>query len=466
MADHENPLVPELVDAPPETRAIVRRQPKDVPLVPVMDLSFAKQRMTELQHFCADYLQESKDGGTDGGDYGIIPGAGKKKVLLKSGADKLCDVYGLADRYRIIRAVEDFDHGLFDYTIQCELYRKTDEMFVGSGLGSCSSYESKYRWRESQRSCPKCAKNAIIKGREEYGGGWVCFKKKDGCGAKFSDTDPAITSQVVGRAENPDIVDTKNTVLKMAKKRAKIDAVIGATRSSGIFTQDLIEAAEEEETGAVISTRGEVPDEQKTTRTRREAPSMPPPTTSLAPPPPERPAPQSDTKPAEKPAVPGKCPECKASGIHHRPGCSMGSAPAPNTDAPAPAHAPAAPPAAAKATPPATPELPAPPEGKVYVTAMNVRNGPMVMKTVDGEVKNVPSWGPLYVIVFSHKVKATDGTLVTEATTFDEKLALEAANLRDIYEDAKKSGDYTQAAVSAVVKPGRKKSTFDLVKFE
>jgi hypothetical protein len=56
----------------------------------------AQQRLEELQEFCANYLQESKDGGTDGGDYGIIPGAGKKKVLFKSGAEKLCDVYGLA----------------------------------------------------------------------------------------------------------------------------------------------------------------------------------------------------------------------------------------------------------------------------------------------------------------------------------------------------------------------------------
>jgi hypothetical protein len=34
-------------------------------------------------------------------------------------------------------------------------------------------------------SCPKCGKDAIIKGKEEYGGGYLCFKKKGGCGAKF-----------------------------------------------------------------------------------------------------------------------------------------------------------------------------------------------------------------------------------------------------------------------------------------
>src|SRR6185369_7107640 len=84
-------------------------------------------------------------------------------------------------------------------------------------------------------------------GKAEYGGGYVCWKNKGGCGAKFADSDPAIASQTIGRVENPDIMDTKNTVLKMAKKRAKIDAVIGVTRSSGIFSQDLDEHLTQEE---------------------------------------------------------------------------------------------------------------------------------------------------------------------------------------------------------------------------
>jgi len=33
--------------------------------------------------------------------------------------------------------------------------------------------------------CPECGQNSIIKGKKEYGGGYVCFSKKGGCGAKF-----------------------------------------------------------------------------------------------------------------------------------------------------------------------------------------------------------------------------------------------------------------------------------------
>lgn len=40
-------------------------------------------------------------------------------------------------------------------------------------------------------TCPECGKaGTIIKGSAEYGGGWLCWKKKGGCGAKFS-TNPS-----------------------------------------------------------------------------------------------------------------------------------------------------------------------------------------------------------------------------------------------------------------------------------
>jgi hypothetical protein len=54
----------------------------------------------------------------------------------------------------------------------------------------------------------------IIKGKEEYGGGWICYNKKGGCGQKFADDDDAIIGQIVGRIENDDPADQYNTVLK------------------------------------------------------------------------------------------------------------------------------------------------------------------------------------------------------------------------------------------------------------
>jgi hypothetical protein len=206
----------------------------DEVLSPVMDLVTAKKRLQEFQLFIKDYLIEDED-------FGVIPGTGTKKTLLKPGADKLCELYGLSDSYDIIEKIEDYNANppLFDYTVQCVLTRAKTGIPVSAGLGSCSTWESKYRYRDSKRSCPECNAEAIIKGKEEYGGGFLCFAKKGGCGAKFKEDDKRITKQKLGQVENPDIMDQKNTVLKMAKKRAKIDATLSATRSSGVFTQDV-----------------------------------------------------------------------------------------------------------------------------------------------------------------------------------------------------------------------------------
>jgi ribosomal protein L37AE/L43A len=217
-----------------ESMSVVQHAERDnIVLMPVMNIELAKNRLAQFQEFVKGYLKEEED-------YGTIPGT-PKPTLYKPGADKLCELYGLADNYEILTQVEDFkaDPPLFDYTIKCTLTSRRDDSLVASGLGSCNSYEGKYKYRELQRTCPSCGKQAIIRGKEEYGGGWLCWKKKDGCGMKFSGGDKSIEDQQAGKIFNDDIPTLKNTILKMAKKRAKVDATLAATRSSGIFTQDM-----------------------------------------------------------------------------------------------------------------------------------------------------------------------------------------------------------------------------------
>lgn len=220
-----------------EASAALVHQPSEPmqlePLRPVMDLTVAKERLAQFQEFVKFYLIESED-------YGTIPGV-KKPSLWKSGADKLCELYGLEETYTELRVTENWETGLFDYTIHCALSR--NGQVRGVGVGSCSSYESKYRYRDAQRKCPNCGQETIIKGKDEYGGGWLCWAKRGGCGAKFSEQASEIVGQLVGKVTNPDMADVKNTIIKMAKKRAKIDATLAATRSSGIFTQDVEDLA-------------------------------------------------------------------------------------------------------------------------------------------------------------------------------------------------------------------------------
>lgn len=170
--------------------------------------------------------------------YGTIPGCGDKPTLFKAGAEVLATTFMLAPRFVV--EIERFPEGHREYRVACIMRHVPSGMDLGEGLGSCSTMESKYRWRKGGRSCPTChVSGSIIKGKAEYGG-WVCFVKKSGCGAKFADDAAEIVGQAASdRVENPDIANEYNTVLKIAKKRAQVDATLTVTGASDVLTQDL-----------------------------------------------------------------------------------------------------------------------------------------------------------------------------------------------------------------------------------
>jgi hypothetical protein len=187
-----------------------------------------------------------------GVDYANIPNVDKPS-LGKPGAEKLCVAYGLAARVETALVMGDgVTRPLITYDATCFLHLGSlDGPVVGVGHGTCNSWESKYRYRNADRICPKCKKPTIIKGRQEYGGGWLCFAKKGGCGAKFNDGDLSIEGQATGQIENPDPYDLANTIMKMAEKRSHVDATLRTTAASGIFTQDV-----EDNVGAEPATPG------------------------------------------------------------------------------------------------------------------------------------------------------------------------------------------------------------------
>jgi hypothetical protein len=179
-------------------------------------------------------------------DYGVIPGT-SDKTLLKPGAEKLIDLFRCTPQFKLMKCEEDFERGFFNYIFRVRLISRDAGQVVAEGFGSANSYEGKYRWRDAKRKCPKCGKATIIKGKEEYGGGWVCWAK-DGtaCKAKFTEDAPEIVSQVVSKVENDDIATQANTILKMGKKRCLVDGAIGLARCSDLFTQDAEDMAPED----------------------------------------------------------------------------------------------------------------------------------------------------------------------------------------------------------------------------
>ena len=221
-------------------------------LSPVVAIDQAVTRFQAFVEFTKRILRE-------GVDYGKVPGTGEKPTLLKPGAEKLAAFFGLRPHYEETEKVLDWtgdQHGgqaLFYFEYRCVLTR--DGVVVGEGIGNCSSWEKKYRYRRAERRCPQCNAAAVIASRAEYGGGWVCLTKRGGCGEKWPAGAVEIENQPMGYVLNDNPADVVNTVSKLAQKRSLVAAVLVATCASEAYTQDLEDYVEAvAEPAAVIPT--------------------------------------------------------------------------------------------------------------------------------------------------------------------------------------------------------------------
>jgi hypothetical protein len=250
-----------------EERGIRRVTADD--FMPLMSVQQAVDRKKQINQFIAGVM-------TEGEDYGQIPGTSQKKVLLKPGAEKLCSIFGLSVTYAEDKIIEDWtgaEHGgepLFYYSYRCQLSR--DGRFMGEAIGSCNSWESKYRYRwipddiAKQRAdfdaLPKRGsvttkfEPTFALDKRETGGQygkpveyWALFDEalKAGTarfvrrklGKKEFDGLEITMDQTQYRVPNPEIADTINTCQKMGQKRALVAVVLIVTNCSDAFTQDI-----------------------------------------------------------------------------------------------------------------------------------------------------------------------------------------------------------------------------------
>lgn len=167
----------------------------------------------------------------EGTHFGASFPGDKKKNLLKPGADALSLAFRLVPEFVVEERDLGGDHR--QYQITCNLRNQGNGSLVATGVGSCSTKETKYRYRNDKPKCPGCGQPTVIKTARGY---W-CPPDKGGCG--MNPDAAAMESQPRGKIENPDIADVWNTVLKIGKKRAYVDATITATAASDMFTQDL-----------------------------------------------------------------------------------------------------------------------------------------------------------------------------------------------------------------------------------
>lgn len=170
----------------------------------------------------------------EGVHYGVIPGVDKPS-LYQPGAQCLCLAFKLDPEFEQVKE-RDGDH--LNVYSKCTIYSTITGKRLGSADASCSTHESRFSLRKASRSCPECGKAAIFKSKYDNGG-WYCWQKKDGCGAKFADNDKRITEQATGMTEVDNIWDSHNAVIKQANIRALRSAVLNVTAASDIFTVDM-----------------------------------------------------------------------------------------------------------------------------------------------------------------------------------------------------------------------------------
>ncbi len=176
----------------------------------------------------------------DGEHFGRIPGCGDRPVLLKPGAEKLCLLFRLAPAYDVEE--RQLERGHREYRVTTTLTSITSQVLIGQGVGACTTLENKYKFRAgpaeiTDRSVPRAywetRQDDPAKAQELIGGKGFTVKKVDGQGW--------MVAKGGEKVENDNPADHYNTVLKMAKKRALVDAVLTTTAASDIFTQDLEE---------------------------------------------------------------------------------------------------------------------------------------------------------------------------------------------------------------------------------
>jgi hypothetical protein len=198
VSEEETPNLPaRLPEVPLPSREIIGGM-----LRPVAKPEEILEAQEQTRVFIAKALKEGRD-------YGTIPST-TKPSLYKPGAERTSLAFGCHARFSILEREVEHDrlnqyvkrewewhpsergkkvwtetpgesHGLYRYVMLCELVHRASGFIVGSGVGSCSTMESKYIDR------PR---------------------------------------------------DLENTVLKMGKKRSFIDAVLTTFGLSEQFTQD------------------------------------------------------------------------------------------------------------------------------------------------------------------------------------------------------------------------------------
>lgn len=134
-----------------------------------------------------------------GVDYGLHPGT-RSQALKDPGANTIINAFGCYPKAEVL--YREVSGERISYVIDIALVSRDDGLVKATGCGAASTTETKYGYR-------------WVTEPESYGYDRVNLRKKSqGQG-------------IVYRIVNPEWSELENTILKMARKRAEVDAAMG-----------------------------------------------------------------------------------------------------------------------------------------------------------------------------------------------------------------------------------------------
>jgi hypothetical protein len=164
----------------------------------VMSLADVKQHIQIIQAVLKGAMK-------DGVHYGVIPGT-KRPSLWKAGTELIFTTFRLGTQ----PTIEETGDG---YRVTVRVFHIPTGNTIGYGMGSASWGEEKYAWKKAQPG--------------EY------------AAAEPGDTRIKYYGRDAVQQIRTNPCDLQNTILKMAVKRARVDACLTCTAASDVFEQDL-----------------------------------------------------------------------------------------------------------------------------------------------------------------------------------------------------------------------------------
>lgn len=214
----ENQIIEaEYTHAPQQTTAVATTHD--------LSLTEIKNQVNTIQHVMREVMKPDEH-------YGTIPGCGPKPTLLQPGAQKLALTFQFAPIYQVHQTDQKGGHR--EYQVTTRLQGRQNGQFIGEGVGVCSTREGKFLYRtvKTPTGQPIPADAKENKGAYRAQGFVMSKENNQWVWCKIE------------KIEHDNPADYYNTAIKMAKKRAYVDAVLTATAASDIFTQDIEEDPE------------------------------------------------------------------------------------------------------------------------------------------------------------------------------------------------------------------------------